>query len=193
MCIGRDLLANGGWQALSLTEDLELYARWTAAGLAIDYAGDARLLSQEVRTLDQADAQRRRWASGRLEVLRHWLPAALASRRIGALQKADLLVELGAPSPAVHLLIAVAVAVAAWLVYPPGVRGWMAGLALWSVSGRVGAVLLALARHPEPGATLAALARLPGYAVWRGWLALRSALTSRPDAWRKTTRNPAEP
>jgi hypothetical protein len=46
--------------------------------------------------------------------------------------------------------------------------------------------VLVLLRHPQPLVTTLALAMLPGYVVWRSFLALRTMLGSGPRSWDKT-------
>ncbi len=58
MCLGVGLLARAGWAADALTENWELYARYTALGERIRFAPTARLHSQEARTLRQSATQR---------------------------------------------------------------------------------------------------------------------------------------
>ena len=87
MCIGRDLLAISGWQAFSLTENWELYASYTAAGIRIHYAQDALLYSLEVSSLKQGYSPRRRWLAGRLLVAHKWVAQLAGSRSISLHQK----------------------------------------------------------------------------------------------------------
>jgi cellulose synthase/poly-beta-1,6-N-acetylglucosamine synthase-like glycosyltransferase len=185
MCIGSGLLPNG-WDAFSLTENWELYARYVAAGVPIRYAGAAKLRSQEARSLRQAQTQRHRWLAGRLGVFKTWTRPILASRNASALQKLDALAELGGPSPALHLAIAVVVAGLAALVLPRGAAAVIAGAALLSLLSQCVTTVLVLLRHPQPLVTTLALAMLPGYVVWRSFLALRTMLGSGPRSWDKT-------
>ncbi|MBK7715790.1 MAG: hypothetical protein IPI38_10250, partial [Gemmatimonadetes bacterium] len=51
---------------------------------------------------------------------------------------------------------------------------------------------LVLARHPEPGATVRALAMVPVYAAWRLVVAVGTLFRLRDRTWKKTER-PARP
>ncbi len=188
MCLGRTLFSTGGWDAFSLSEDLELYARLTAEGVSVRYAPGARLYSQEASTLGQGRTQRERWARGRLDVLRTWAGPLLSSRRIGWLQKLDTLLELALPSPVIRLAIAVLALLVAGLV-PFAGRAWLAAGAALFVAPDVLAILRALAGHPQPLRTITAFAMLPPYALWRVGVAVRSLLGARQTTWRKTARN----
>ncbi len=187
MCIGRDLLGDG-WRWFSLTENWELYGEFTARSIPIEYASGALLYSQEARSMKQGGTQRRRWLAGRIGVLRQWGGRILGSSQVSWHQKLDALVELGGPSPVLHLVLALVVSAAACLTLDGNARLWFATLAVGSLAGTVGTTLAVLARHPQPGPTIAAFAMLPFYAVWRTATALRTVVNLRDNAWRKTSR-----
>jgi len=193
MCIGTGLLQVDGWQAFSLTENWELYAQHTAAGVRIGYAERAWLFSQEAHTVRASATQRRRWLAGRLWVLRRWGGRLLRSRRIGWHQKLDALCELGAPSPVLHLVLAVATAGAAlWLLAWPFAVA-IAGVAVASLWSHVVTTLVGLRHHPEPWQVAAAFLILPVYAVWRTGLAALTLVTLGDTRWRKTRHHASAP
>jgi hypothetical protein len=187
MCIGTDLLA-GGWHADSITENWELYARWTAAGVQIAFAGDALLYSQEAASLQQGGTQRLRWASGRSEAFRKWFRPVLQSKTIRTRQKLDTLWTLGAPSPVVGGMLAVIVGVAALVLLPAPwtlIVATLAGLALLPL---VIDVLRVILHHPQKVQTLISFIMLPPYAVWRAILQVRSILVGTRQGWVRTAR-----
>ena len=185
MCIGSALLESG-WDAFSLTENWELYARYTAAGVSIRYARAARLRAQEARSLGQATTQRKRWQAGRQGVFRVYARHILASPHASWLQKLDCLAELGGPSPVVHLALAALTAGGAVAALPSGAGATIASAALLSLLSLGCTTVLVIFRHPQPFATILALTMLPPYAVWRCYLAVRTALGARPMGWEKT-------
>lgn len=187
MCIGTSVLRSEGWNAFSITEDSELFAQYTAAGIPILHASGADLFSQEVTSLAQGTTQRRRWLAGRIAVVRVWGPKLLWSRRIDWHQKLDAFVELVLASPVLHLLSATAVGALALLLPIPGGRV-IASLALGSLTGLLLATVVVLARHPQPMATLLAFLRLPVYAGWRLILVLRTILSLGDRRWQRTSR-----
>lgn len=188
MCLGRRLFGPEGWTALSLTENWELYAEYTARGIPVLLAQDARLYSQEAATMRLGRTQRRRWLAGRLGVLRAWGGRILASPRIGLHQKLDALVELGGLSPVLQLVAALAVVVAALALLPGPAGAAVAAVALLSLAGLVVTTVVVLLRHPDPWPTLAAFAMLPAYALWRSGLALKTVFTLRGLTWRRSER-----
>jgi len=191
MCIGAGVLEREGWKAFSITEDSELYALYSAAGVRIHHAARANLRSQEVSSMNQGATQRRRWLAGRLWVIRTYGGRIIGSRAIGWHQKLDTIVELGLSSPVLHLLLAIAVAVLA-LVTHHGAQGrWLAEAALGSLAGLVFTTLTVLWNHPEPGPTLLAFLRLPLYAAWRILLLLGTLFTLGDKRWKRTARKGA--
>ena len=188
MCIGRDLLQNG-WQAFSLTENWELYARYTAAGVEIRYAHDAKVFMQVVRSLSQGETQRSRWLAGRTWVLKTWWREILSSKKAAPAEKLATLAELAGLSPVLQLVGAVAVAALSLLVPAPA-RFWIAGIAVASLASHVTTTCLVLITHPHPRATVLAFLRLPIYAVWRASRATVTLLFPNSGEWLKTERHP---
>ena len=188
MCIGRRLLEREGWQAFSLTENWELYARYTAEGVPVRFAREARLFTQQVRTMGQGQTQRSRWLAGRSWVLRTWAGALLRSRASSPLDRFATLAELAGLSPVLHLTAACLVAAAALLLPAPW-RGMLVVGALLSLASQLLATVFVVARHPHPAATMSAFARLPVYAAWRASVAAKTLLLPGTGEWRKTERH----
>jgi len=188
MCIGAGILEREGWNAFSITEDSELYALYTAAGVRIHHGSKANLRSQEARSVQQGATQRRRWMAGRLWVIRTYWKQLLTSRRITWRQKLDTFVELGLSSPVLHLLVALIVAGLAWAFQSQPLKFWTMGLALASTAGLALSTLLVLIRHPEPLPTALAFLRLPFYAVWRLLTLVGTLLTLSDKRWKRTSR-----
>jgi cellulose synthase/poly-beta-1,6-N-acetylglucosamine synthase-like glycosyltransferase len=188
MGIGTNLLIRDGWRSHSITEDSELYAVYTEAGVRIHHASAADIFAQESRSLGEGAIQRRRWLAGRIRVIQDWCVRIIRSPRIGWHQKLDMFVELGLSSPVLHLIIAFTVAAAA-LFALPGVSGrWIAFLALASVSGLAVTTIVAIVRHPQPWRTISSFFMLPAYAAWRIIVAVSTLLTLRDTTWRRTAR-----
>lgn len=189
MCIGRDLLEPFGWQAFSLTENWELYAGYTVAGVPIRYAENALLYSLEVSSLRQGYSQRRRWLAGRLLVAREWVPQIARSSSISLHQKLDSIAELTVPPPALHFFIAMVVGMTAIILLPFPFGPAIGVLVIASLASLVTQTAVVIMRHPNPGATLMAFALFPLYIAWRLVTALRTMLTLGDQTWRKTNRN----
>jgi len=188
MVIGRRLLEPHGWQAFSLTENWELYARYTAEGVKIRYAHDARIFTQQVRTMRQGQIQRSRWLAGRMSVLRGWGTKILLSRPTLFRDKLATLGELAALSPVLQLSAAIIVALISLAAGGPFAQ-WIAVAAAASIVTQLAATLAVLFRHPDPLNTLSAFLYLPLYAVWRTTVAAGTMLLPSTGEWKKTERH----
>jgi cellulose synthase/poly-beta-1,6-N-acetylglucosamine synthase-like glycosyltransferase len=188
MGIGTNLLMRDGWRSNSITEDSELYAVYTEAGVRIHHASAADIFSLESRSLEEGATQRRRWLAGRIRVIRDWGVRIVTSQRIGWHQKLDMFVELGLSSPVLHLMIAFTVAAAALFALPGAAGRWIAFLALASVLGLAVTTIVAIVRHPQPWRTLSSFFMLPAYAVWRIIVVVSTLLTLRDMTWRRSAR-----
>lgn len=191
MCLGTGLLARRGWAPDSLTENWELYARYTAHGETIAFAPGALLYSQEARTMSQGATQRRRWQAGRWIALRdHWR-GLIGSRRIGVHQKIDALAELSSPGPVLGATIAIAGIVVASLLPGTGARV-VAAAFLLSLLPMTMWTLAAFVRHPRRGALALAFLRLPLYMFWRVAVAALAILTGSRGGWHRSPRHSPE-
>jgi 1,2-diacylglycerol 3-beta-glucosyltransferase len=188
MVLGSELLQRRPWDAFSVSEDWELYAQYTAFGESFAFV-PARLTSQEARSPAQSATQRGRWQAGRREVRRRWGPAIRASTLISPSRKMDALLELYWPSPAVHVALALlfAAVAAASGVVPLAILGLAFAAAIGEMAVGLGFIIL---RHPEPLATLRALAWAPIYTLWRVGIAVRARLSQRARReWVRTPRH----
>ena len=186
--LGTGLLRRQPWRVVTITEGWELYARYSLEGRRIEYAGGAKLFAQETRSLRQSRSQRERWTAGRFAVFRLYWSQILFSGHAGLLQRLDLIAELTHPGPVMRAWIGLAGAGLTVLLQPHGVLV----IALLFATGALQPAFyagLALLRHPAPGATLLALARLPLYACWRAVVGVRVFLTSGTGFWARTARH----
>ncbi|MEO8139164.1 MAG: glycosyltransferase family 2 protein [Gemmatimonadota bacterium] len=188
MCLGTGLLSRGGWVADSLTEDLEMYARYTATGVRIDYAPGARLYAQEARDLAQTATQRRRWQAGRWNAFAGHAVPLLRSGSIGMRQRLDALAELSFSGPVAHASVALLLGVPLLLLGTMAGR-IVGGIFLLSIVPIVGWTCWALLRRSDRLTLIIDLLRLPFYAVWRAGLALAVLFTGRSERWERSPRH----
>jgi cellulose synthase/poly-beta-1,6-N-acetylglucosamine synthase-like glycosyltransferase len=191
MILGTSVLARAGWVDDSLTENWELYARYTERGERIGYAREARLFAQEAKTLAQGTVQRRRWQAGRWIVFRTHLWPLLSSRDIGLHQKLDTLGELSVPGPILQAAVALLLAAGLGLTGVPAAQLVAAALLL-SLVPTIVWTAIAWARHPKPGRIAVAFLRMPMYIGWRITVALLAVRTGRSGAWLRSPRHRPE-
>ena len=186
--LGTGTLARFPWNVATITEGWELYTRLTVNGQAVDYAAAARLYAQETSSLSTSRTQRQRWASGRLAVLRTYLRQIATTRRIGPLQRLDLLAELSKLGPVTHCTLGIVGALIALAARPP-FAGFLAAMLLSPVVHQGTMSAVSLWRHPEPLRTVAAFARLPRYTLWRVGVALGVLARREKRDWVRTERH----
>lgn len=187
-CIGTSVLIEHGWNAFTTGEDWELYALLTARGVRVVGADGARIYAQEARSFRQSSPQRTRWTAGKLTVLGKLAPVILCSRQIDALQKLDVIAELSAPGPAVHLAGAVVVGTITLALHPPGTSFLVVALAV-GVLRHVTYTIAALTAQPRPLKAVLAFASLPIYAAWRMTIELLALRMIGDKPWVRTERH----
>jgi cellulose synthase/poly-beta-1,6-N-acetylglucosamine synthase-like glycosyltransferase len=69
MCFATRVLREYGWDAFTVGEDWEYYARLIQKGEIVGFAQNARVYHEESSSLKQATTQRMRWSSGRFAVV----------------------------------------------------------------------------------------------------------------------------
>lgn len=68
MCLATRLLKTYGWDAFTIGEDCEYYAKLIQNGEAVGFDWNAKVYHQESSSLRQATTQRMRWSTGRFAV-----------------------------------------------------------------------------------------------------------------------------
>jgi cellulose synthase/poly-beta-1,6-N-acetylglucosamine synthase-like glycosyltransferase len=191
--LGVDLLRRNGWNAESVTEGWELYARLTLAGERVLLARHAYLYAQEAHTLEQGRAQRTRWTSGRQDVLRTCWRGIVGHPRLSLHQKVDLVAELSSQGPVLQAVFGMCGLVLATLLTSGPVRVGLVMLFGAPMAQQALYTSLSLVRHPRRAQALRAFGRLPFYVAWRSVLGFR-VLFRRPAAvWAKTARHVERP
>ncbi len=177
------------YTANSLVEDLEYHLNLIRAGIRVEFVDDAAVYGEMPAGSAAATSQRARWEGGRILMRRTWSGPLLREVLRGRLAMLEPLLDLRAlplATEAALLLGALGLALV----------GRLPWLVVYSAGG-LGAILLYVLASatlgPEPGATLRALAAVPGYMAWKVMMIPRTRLASRRDAaWVRTARNPQD-
>jgi cellulose synthase/poly-beta-1,6-N-acetylglucosamine synthase-like glycosyltransferase len=179
------LLAHRGWPAHSIVEDVEFGVRLLLEGHRTVFDLDARISSDMPAGRRQADAQRRRWEFGRLQVARRYIPALVrammtdrASRYIGALM------ELLVPPLSVLALFEVAGLLLSFFVHPVWTAVFAACIAMTALH-----VALGLRYCRMPGGVWLALAAAPAFLLWKLGVYAGLVLTRGQRGWVRTPRD----
>ena len=188
MCLGSSLLGRLGWAPDALTENWELYARYTVYGARIEYAQDARLFSQEASSLKQSGTQRKRWQSGRLAALRMYAGELIRRPGLRMGQRIDAIAELSSLGPVLHSAGGIALGVGL-LFLPNAVAQAFGAIFMISVLPMVGWTADAWIRSPDRLAIMAALLRLPIYVLWRAGVATKALIIGGKLGWERSPRS----
>jgi cellulose synthase/poly-beta-1,6-N-acetylglucosamine synthase-like glycosyltransferase len=190
LCLGRAVVDRWGWTAFSICEDWEMYVLLTERGVPVRNVPAARVFAQEARSLKQSASQRRRWAAGKITVVRDRLPSLLRSARASWRQKLDVVAELTSVGPAVQAGIVALLVAIVLLLDLPGAP-WLAGALVLSLARLAAYTLLAIAADPEPVRTALAFAYLPFYTLWRLVVQLGALRMLGDKPWVRTERHVA--
>ena len=185
MCLGCEVLNQHGMHCRTIKEDLELYARYTLAGVSIQYCPSAVLYAQESRSLAQARTQRLRWETGKWAIARRYAwPICISA--LPLLQRLDSLSEITHRGPVLHTFAALALGLP--LIGNPGYAGVLGLVLLASTIPLLAWTFLSFLKQPERLRLLAALAFLPAYVIWRIGVFATGAL-NRSRKWRRSPRH----
>jgi 1,2-diacylglycerol 3-beta-glucosyltransferase len=190
MCFDVAVLRSFGWNAFSVGEDWEYYARLVLSGAHVGYSRQSRVYHQESVNLQQASSQRRRWSSGRFEVLRRYGPSLFFTGiRTGNLKCLDAALPLVFPNPSLGMnmtSLGLALAALYWFFSPggTGLVAWFVALAfLQFVMFMVGV------RYTEDRvASALSLFLAPVFLVWKFGIDITSVFGVGTKQWKPTER-----
>jgi cellulose synthase/poly-beta-1,6-N-acetylglucosamine synthase-like glycosyltransferase len=189
MCFDAAIFRSEGWNALSVGEDWEFYARLIVSGIDVGYCRRARVFHQESVDLRQASSQRLRWSGGRFLVLYRHVPsllrAAIRSRRLKYL---DAALPLVFPNPSLGMNLTlvglVAAAAAWWLAGSTGPFLWFLALAVLQLLMFVIGVLYT----EHKAASASSLVVAPIFLAWKMAIDLLSLAGVGRREWKATER-----
>jgi 1,2-diacylglycerol 3-beta-glucosyltransferase len=108
MCFSSEVLVKYGWNAFTVGEDWEYYARLIQAGETVAFANKARVYHQESSSLKQATSQRMRWSSGRFAVAwKYGVGLFFKGLRERNIIKMDAALPLLLPNPSLGMNISI--------------------------------------------------------------------------------------
>ncbi len=188
MCIGSGVLSRCGWADDALTENWEMYARYTVERERIDLVAEARLEALEPATMGESSVRRQRWQAGKWAVVRKYARPLFGVSHVGLHQRIDILAELLSPGPVAHGGVGVVVGVPVLLFAPTTTLALLGWVMLLSPLPTVAWTLHAIARHPHRGRVALAMVRLPFYLLWRVTIVGRALPTYMSGVWQRSPR-----
>lgn len=118
MCFSNKILMKYGWDAFTVGEDWEYYAKLIQAGETVAFANKARVFHQESSSLKQATSQRMRWSSGRFAVAgKFGVGLFFKGLKECSIKKMDASLPLLFPNPSLGMNITVVGLVLSFLLF----------------------------------------------------------------------------
>jgi 1,2-diacylglycerol 3-beta-glucosyltransferase len=189
MCFDVDVLRSFGWNAFSVGEDWEYYARLVLSGAHVGYCRDARVYHQESVNLRQASSQRLRWSGGRFQVLRQYAPALFVTGvKTGNLRCLDASLPLLFPNPSLGInLTMIGLAAAAVESLFNGRVGMVAWYAVLVVL-QLGMFLIGVLHTENKTASALSLFLAPAFLAWKLCIDVVSFGGAGSKQWKATER-----
>lgn len=189
MCFDIRLLQSHGWNAFSVGEDWEYYARLVLAGEYVGYSRHAKVYHQESVNLKQASSQRIRWSSGRFQVLREYgLSLFLQGIRKHDLKCLDASLPLVFPNPSLGInltIIGFILAEVHWLFTDSALfPAWYAIL----VSAQGVMFVVGIFHTKDKAASALSLVFAPAFLLWKMGIDLLSFCGIGRKEWKRTER-----
>ena len=185
MAFDRFLIEDTGWPCHSIVEDMEFSLLLLMEEISVHYNPDAIVRSEMVTSGQNASSQRKRWESGRFNLVATMAPRLLGLFfRTGQIRYLIAFAELAVPPlTLLTLLFAVATLLALFTLHgawPLITAAWWAILLFYVISGQI-----------QRGASLytwRVLLAAPFYILWKIPLYLTMAIRKKSDAWVRTKR-----
>ncbi|GMV92728.1 MAG: hypothetical protein AMXMBFR82_25060 [Candidatus Hydrogenedentota bacterium] len=179
-----DLLLNYGWPAHSIVEDIELSSRLLLDGTLVYFNPDAVVISEMPTSQTQAEPQRRRWESGRIDTVKTYVPAlAKALLKRPRWRYLDAILELLVPPLSLLVLLQVLFLLAAAVLRP----SW-APFFLGTTTATVFYVVAGLYKMRAPAEVWRGLLLAPLFLAWKIPFYLRLVRSRKPGGWERTQR-----
>lgn len=173
----------GGWNTVTLTEDMEFSAQCAAAGIRIHYVMEAVTFDEQPTSFRLSLRQRRRWSAGVLDTANRYIPKLLA--KSPAWLRLDMIMTLVlvyvpflSLFPAVYFLWKTAFSEVLWIPLLSLAGFWMGASAL--------AYILVLVSRKEPRKMWRSILLYPLFLA--SWYPLNIlAIFARPKQWQPIT------
>ena len=138
MCFSTRVLRQIPWNAFTVGEDMEYYARLLLGDQQVGYCREAKVYHQESVTLRQASSQRIRWSSGRFQALMRFGPSLIRKGLTsGSLVCLDGALPYVFPNPSLAMnltVVGLGLAIVHWLATAgTGLPAWYATMAALQV------------------------------------------------------------
>ena len=189
MCFVRDVIAMYGWDAFTVGEDWEYYAKLVMRGERIAFVNKARVYHSESVNLKQATSQRLRWSSGRFAIAAKYgfrlLYNGVKSRSIKTI---DAAMPLLLPNPSLGISLTIMMLIACLVVPPPAYRNILIGWSSLLILLQLAFFLVGILYVKDKKMKLLAILFAPIFLIWKSGLDLLSAAGIGRKSWVRTDR-----
>lgn len=188
MCFSTDILKRYGWEAFTVGEDWEYYARLVKEGEHISFNKNARVFHQESTNLKQATSQRMRWSSGRFAVIWKYGLGILYRGLIELdLKKLDASEPLILPNPSLGINMTVFFLVVSYLLPMESGTFWTVVFLIF-VLLQLGFFITGVAYTKNRFKNFLSIFIAPVFLVWKMCIDILSALGGGSRKWVRTER-----
>jgi len=185
MCFRKDVLQRYPWGAFTITEDTEYGLMLVANGIPVQFAPEIGVYAYQPETLEQAFAQRVRWAAGNASLTKGKAAELIWSGLVGKdLSSFDLGISLVAGSRPLMLISNVALAGICGILKKPGLLTW-AGIIF---IGQLSYIGLGVALNGLSVQKMYRLFLSPIYLLWLCFISILGAAGFRKNQWVRTKR-----
>jgi len=189
MCFVRDVIARYGWDAFTVGEDWEYYAKLVTRGERISFVNKARVYHSESVNLKQATSQRLRWSSGRFAIAaKYGFRLLFNGVKNSSITKIDAAMPLLLPNPSLGISMTIMMLIACLVVPLPAYRNVMIGWASLLIVLQIAFFLVGVLCVKNKKMKLLAILFAPIFLIWKSGLDLLSAAGLGRKSWARTDR-----
>jgi len=189
MCFVRDVIIRYGWDAFTVGEDWEYYAKVVLQGERVAFANKARVYHNESVNLRQATTQRLRWSGGRFAVAaKHGARLFFNGMSCGSLMKIDAALPLLFPNPSLGISLTILMLLLC-LLTPGSMRpgNYIAWFLLLSIL-QFGFFLVGIGYVKDKRKKLLAVVLAPAFLICKSGIDLLSVAGVGRKSWVRTER-----
>ena len=188
MCFSTRVLKTHRWDAFTVGEDWEYYAKLIQKGEAVGFEMNARILHQESSSLRQATSQRMRWSSGRFAVAwRYGFPLLVRGVAERSLAKFDAGLSLILPNPSLGMNVTL-LCLGGTLLALPAHRLALASWFLLLALAQFGIFVVGVFYTQNKLSKLLAIFIAPAFLAWKMGIDALSILGVGRKNWTRTER-----
>lgn len=189
MCFVRDVIEKYGWNAFSVGEDWEYYARVVLTGERVAFVNKARVYHRESVDLKQATSQRLRWSSGRFAIAAKYGTRLFYNGiKSGSIMKIDAAMPLLLPNPSLGINLTIMMLAITLVIPLSDFREYVVDWFCLLIILQLAFFLIGIVYVKDRKKKLLAIIFAPIFLVWKSCLDLLSVAGMGRKFWVRTER-----